>query len=118
MHISATQAFKVHATEFADNVVELLWFLVSAISNEPWQHALDLMCNQFIPSFAMEVAFLEATLDSLKAGVLVAVEGMVLRVLQVSYHLGVRVERVKAVIVAALYALAWGELCCHDAEWG
>ena len=117
MHLSASKALEVHTTELTDDVVQLLRFLEPALADDPRKHSLDFVCDKFIPSLAMEVTLYKASLDSLIPRVLAAVVRVAFLVLEVSFHLAFRVERVKAIIIAALEGLEWGQRYCHDAGW-
>lgn len=117
MHFSASKALKVHTTKLTYDMVQLLRFLKSALSDNPWKHGLDFVCDKFVPSLAVEVTLYKSSLDSLITGVLATVVGVLFFVLEVSFDLTFCVERVKAVIIAALESLEWDQWYCHDAEW-
>jgi hypothetical protein len=108
VNLSARKTLKVHTTEFTNDVIELLRFLKSAFTNNPWQHGLDFVCDKFVPCFAMEITLHKASLDSLTARILATEVGVAVLVLDMSFHLGLCVERVEAVIVAALEGFEWG----------
>jgi hypothetical protein len=108
MILSARKASKVHTTELTDDVVQLLRFLKSALADDPWKHSLDFVCDKLIPSLAMEVTLHKASFNSLTTRVLATVVRVAFLVFQMSFHLTFSVERVKAVIVAALEGFEWG----------
>lgn len=117
MHLSPSKALEVHTTELTDDVVKLLRFLKSALPDDPWKHSLDFVCDKLIPSLAIEFALHETSLNSFKTRVFATVKGVALFVLEMSFHLVFRVERVKAVIIAALEGFEWGQRYHHDAGW-
>jgi hypothetical protein len=108
MILSAGKASKVHTTELTDDVVQLLWFLKSALADDPWKHSLDFVCDKLFPSLAMEVTLHKASLNSLTARILATVVWVAFLVFEVSFHLTFSVKRVKAVIIAALEGFEWG----------
>jgi hypothetical protein len=114
VNLSARKTLEVHTTEFTNDVIQLLRFLKSTFTDNPWQHSLNFVCDKFVPCFAMEVALHKASLDSLTTRILATVVGVAVLVLEMSFHLELCVERVKAVIIAALEGFEWGQLCCHS----
>lgn len=117
MHLSASKALKVHTTELTDDVVQHLRFRKPAFTDDPRKHGLDFVCDKFIPSLAMEVALHKASLNSFVTGILATVVGVAILVLEMSFHLAFRVERMKTVIIAALEGFEWGQWYCHDEGW-
>jgi len=114
MHLSASKALKVHTTELTDDVVQHLRLRKSALADDPWKHSLDFVCDKFIPSLAMEVTLHKASLNSLVTRILATVVRVAILVLEMSFHLALRVKGVKAIIIAALEGFEWGQWYCHD----
>lgn len=94
-------------------MVQLLWFLKPALTDDPWQHSLDFVCKKLVPGLAMEITLHKAPLNSLVARILATVVWMTFLVLEVSPHLALGVERVEAIIIAALEGFEWRQLYCH-----
>jgi hypothetical protein len=114
VNLSARKTLKVHTTEFTNDVIQLLRFLKSAFTDNPWKHGLDFVCDKFVPCFAMEVTLHKASLNSLTARILATVVGVASLVLEMGFHLALCVERMEAVIIAALEGFEWGQLSCHS----
>lgn len=102
MNFSAGETVKVDTTEFTNDVVQLLGILKSALADDPWKHCLNFVCKELFPSLAVEVTFHKASSDSLVTRILTTIVWVKFFVLEVSFDFALCIERVKAIIVAAL----------------
>lgn len=115
MNFSTGETFEVDTTEFTDDVVQLLGFLKSALADDPRKHCLDFVCKKLFPTLAMVVTLYETSLDSLVTRILATIVWVEFLVLEVSFHFALCVEKVKAIIVAALEGFGRCQLHCHIA---
>lgn len=115
MNFSTGETVKVDTTELTNDVVQLLGLLKSALADDPWKHCLNFVCKELFPSLAVEVTFHKASLDSLVTRILATVVWVKFLVLEVSFGFTLCVEKVKAIIVAALEGFEWCQLYCHIA---